>query len=116
MIKHKQEARMKGKHIKGKNMKKFFGDYVKLDVTPLNMTFGVLYESCVVVLGKRRLEILKIESDSGKREARVKEMLDVTEEILWEIMKELEQKDTRANRFLFRIKLMEDARKYSEKL
>lgn len=107
---------MKDKDIKGKDMKKFFENYVKLDVTPLNMTFGVLYDSCVVVLGKRRLEILKIESDSVKREVRSEEMLHIAEEILWEIMKELEWKDTRANRFLFRIKLMEDARKYSEKL
>ena len=107
---------MKDEDIKAEDMKKFFEDYVKLDVTPLNMIFGVLYDSCVVVLGKRRLEILKIESDSGKRGARAMEMLDVTEEILWAIMKELEWEDTRANRFLFRIKLMEDARKYSEKL
>jgi len=106
---------MKDKDIKDKDMKKFFEDYVKLDVTPLNMTFGVLYDSCIVVLGKRRLEVLN-ESDSVKRNVRIEEMLHITEEILWEIMKELEWKDTRANRFLFGIKLMEDSRKYSESL
>jgi len=107
---------MNDEDIKAKEMRKFFEDYVKLDVTPLNMTFGVLYDSCIVVLGKRRLEVFKNESDSVKRKVRLEESLNIANEILWEIMKELEWKKTRANRFFFRIKLMEDARKYSEGL
>jgi hypothetical protein len=99
----------------GKDMKKFFEDYVKLDVTPLKMTFGVLFDSCIVALGKRRLVHLK-EPDQVKRNIIIDEMLYTTEEILWEIMKELGWEDTRDNRFLFRIKLMEDSRKYSESL
>lgn len=102
--------------MKDKDMKKFVEDYVKLDVTLLNMTFGVLWDSCVEVLAKRGLELLKNERDSEKRHVRIEEMLYITEEILWAIAKELEWKTTKVNRLLFGIKLMEDSRKYRDTL
>lgn len=104
---------MKDKDINKKDARKFFENYPKLDITTLNMTFGVLYDSCIEVLGKRRTEVLRNESDSVKQKVIFDEMLRTAEEILWEIMKELGWKDTRANRFFFKIKLMEDSRKYS---
>lgn len=87
---------MKDGSFKGKDIAKFYKEYLKLDVTPLNMTFGVLYDSTIVALEKRKLEVLKNEKDSTKQDIRWREAVSAAEEILWEIMKELGWKETSA--------------------
>ena len=105
---------MKGGSFKGKDVAKFYKEYLRLDVTPLNMTFGVLYDSTVVALEKRKLAINKNEKDSARQDIRWREAVSAGEEILWEIMKELGLKETNAYRFSFRIMLLKDSTKFSE--